>query len=138
MIQWRAVIVGATAGLTVAVAGWLALGFVTGVPVIGFSGVVAGGLTGLATDMTVDDDWRAGGYYGMLAAGLVGMGLVAAAAAIAVLQESVVTGAVSGPAATVASVIASPLGVPLFVLEGIMGGATATWIRTVLESHDTP
>lgn len=132
MLQWRAIGYGATTAFVVAAVGWFVLGFVDGVLVVGSSGLVGGLVTGVSTD-AIDEAWRAGGYYGMLAAGFVGILLVATAAVIAVTDASVVSGSDPGPARTAASVIASPLAIPLFTLEGIAGGIAGGWIQSTTD-----
>lgn len=129
MIRWDAVGYGFLLALFVASVTWLTLGFVDGVALVGTSGVVAGAVAGWITDPDTERDWRAGGYHGMLAGGLTGIAVVAAAATIAFVGTPVVAGAAPGPIRTAATVVATPFAVPLFALQGIGGGSLAAWLR---------
>lgn len=132
MIRWDAVGYGFLAALLVASVAWLTLGFVDGIALVGTSGVVAGAVAGWVTNPSTADDWRAGGYHGMLAGGLTGILVVAAAATVAFGGTPVVAGAAPGPGRTAATVVATPFAVPLLALEGIAGGSLAARLRYTL------
>lgn len=136
MIRWDAVGLGVLVALAFTALAWLSLGFVAGVALVGTSGFLAGAVAGWVTDPETAGDWRAGGYHGMLAGGLAGILVVATAAAMAFAGSSVVVDAPAGPWRTAASVVASPLGVPLFVLEGIAGGSAGGMTRFLVGERD--
>ncbi len=136
MINWNAVGFGTLAAVLVSAPAWVTLGFVAGVSIVGASGFVAGVVAGWVTNPNTEADWRAGGYHGMLAAGSAGILVVSAAAAVAFGGSSVVMNAPPGTQTTVATIVASPLGVPLFVLEGIAGGSAGGMARFVLTNGD--
>lgn len=136
MINWNAVVFGTLAAVLVFAPAWVTFGFVASVSIVGTSGVVAGAVAGWVTNPDTGADWRAGGYHGMLAAGSAGILVVGAAAAVAFGGSSVVVDAPPGTRTTAASIVASPLGVPLFVLEGIAGGSAGGMVRFVLSNRN--
>lgn len=136
MIRWDAVGYGVLAAVITTALAWLSVGFVAGIVVVGTSGLVAGVVAGWVTNPETEGDWRAGGYHGMLAGGLAGILVVAAAAAVAFGTSSVVLDAAPGTWRTAASIVASPLGVPLFTLEGIAGGSAGGGLRFLLADRD--
>lgn len=136
MIRWDAVGYGVLAALITSALAWLSVGFVAGIGVVGSSGLVAGAVAGWVTNPETEGDWRAGGYHGMLAGGLAGILVVAAAAAVAFGTSSVVLDSAPGAGRTAASIVASPFGVPVFTLEGIAGGSAVGRLRFLLSERD--
>jgi len=67
----------------------------------------------------------------MLAAGVVGILIVAAVAASAFLGSPAVPTDDSGRRILAAGFVGSPLAVPLFVLEGIAGGSAGAWLNVL-------